>query len=147
MQLARTLAAALLLAPLCACRSGAEVEDVEFTRVRAGQVSPISEAKNTVARSFVEWQAFCGDRDQGMWAIGTGIDWSKQMLIAVAIGSRPSGGYAVEIDRVYRKGSHWEVHARESRPGQGTLQTAMLTAPFDCVVTANYPGKVVFKVE
>lgn len=135
----------LLLASACHMRS--EPVQVDCKHLVSGQLGMRPEAKNAVLRGFVEWQIFC--EDQGMWGLvqDKDIDWSKRMLIAVSLGSRPSGGYGVEIDRVESQGSHWVVHARETRPAPGSMQPAMLTTPFDCVSTPRFDGKVDFSIE
>lgn len=144
MQLARSLAL-VGLALAGSCRTTAHRTEIGFERVHADRLCGILEAKNAVARSFAEWQAFWPSED--MWTFALDVDWSKHMLIAVALGSRPSAGYSVEIDRVYQQGSHWEVHARETRPGPDLLQAAVVTTPYDCVLAPRFEGRVVFNVE
>ena len=139
------------------CRSTSVPIEVAFERVQSGQMGFGGkgglglEARNAVVRDLAEWRAFCADDvlgdDESAWSLVKSVDWSRNMVIAVNLGSRPSGGYAVAIDRVMRKGSHWIVHARETRPAPGSLQTAMLTSPFDCVATPRFEGKVEFVVE
>ena len=144
---ATTTFSILLVALVSACQSSSQQDEISFERALSGQVGLSSEAKNAVVRSPEEWRALCSGSAPGIAAPVANIDWSKRMLIAVSLGSRPSGGYAVEIKRVYRQGSHWIVHARETRPGPDSMQTAMITAPFDCVATPRFEGRVVFTVE
>src|SRR5690349_624117 len=92
------LASALAcLALLGACRAPAVMTPITFEREGAGQIGPVAEAKNIVARSAEEWRAICHGSSPGLQVALDDFDWSKRMLIAVALGSRPSGGYAVEI--------------------------------------------------
>lgn len=137
----------VVLALVAGCRTPAQESEVAFERALSGQLGLSLEAKNAVVKSAEEWRALFSANGPDMKAPPVDIDWSKRMLIAVSLGSRPSGGYAVEIDRIVRQGEHWVVHARESRPAAGSLQTTMITAPFDCVSTARYEGKVDFTVE
>ena len=130
-----------------ACHSTGSNTDVPFERVLSGQLGLSQEPKNAVVKSAEEWRALFRTSGPGLEPPPVDIDWSKQMLIAVSLGSRPSGGYAVAIDSLSLKDSHWIVHARESRPAKDSLQTAMITAPFDCVATARFDGTVDFIVE
>lgn len=139
--------ALLMLCTALACRATEEQPDIAFERAFGGQVSSILEPKNFVARSPEQWRAAYRPALLGAELEPRDFDWEKRMLIAVAIGSRPSGGYAVEIQRVQRKNSHWVVFAKETRPEAGSFQTAMITSPFDCIATPRFDGEVVFVVE
>lgn len=130
-----------------ACRSTPAGEEVPFQRVYSGPLGVSHEAKNAVVRSEEEWRALWSAGGPGMVAPPLSIDWSNRMLIAVALGSRPSGGFAVTIERIALVGSRLSVHARESRPAPDSLQITMVTAPFDCVSVPKSDGRVVFTVE
>jgi hypothetical protein len=130
-----------------ACRSTPESSQIAFEHALRGQLGFSLEAKNAVVKSAEEWRALCNTNSAGLAAPAASIDWSKQMLITVSLGSRPSGGYSVEIDRVTQQGSLWIVHAHESRPAEGSMQTQMITSPFDCVSTPRFEGRIVFSVE
>src|SRR5687767_7396644 len=75
MQAAHPAAICTLLS-LCACQTTDEAAPIEFERLVAGQIGLGPEAKNAVVRSFVEWQVFCGDQDQGLWGAALDVDWS-----------------------------------------------------------------------
>ena len=139
--------ALILVSCTLGCRSTEQEADVSFKRIFGGQVSSIQEPKNLVARNAEQWRAFYRPMVLGAELEPPDFDWEKRMLIAVAIGTRPSGGFAVEIQRVAREGSRWVVHARETRPQPGSLQTTMITSPFDCIATPRFDGEVVFVVE
>ncbi len=130
-----------------ACHSPVANSEVAFERVLSGQLGLSQEPKNAVVKSAEEWHALFRASGPGVEPPPIDIDWSRKMLIAVSLGSRPSGGYAVVIDGLTLKDSHWIVHARESRPAKDSLQTTMITAPFDCVATARFDGQVDFVVE
>jgi hypothetical protein len=138
---------ALALLSCAACRSTTPTTEVPFERQMTGQLGLAPEAKNLVARSEEEWRAFCRPNSPGVEDALREFDWSSNMLIAVALGSRPSGGFAVAIHSIEQDGERWIVHAHETRPAPGSLQTQMLTSPFDCVSTRRFDGSVVFTFE
>ncbi|HUR28501.1 MAG TPA: protease complex subunit PrcB family protein [Planctomycetota bacterium] len=143
-----SLPSAVLALLFCGgCRAPATPAKVAFERQMTGQLGLALEAKNLVARSAEEWRAFCRPNAPGVEDALRDFDWSANMLIAVALGSRPSGGYAVEIESVEQDGARWVVHARETRPTPGSLQTQMVTSPFDCVSTRRFDGNVMFRFE
>ena len=139
--------ALLTLALAAACHAPGVESEIAFERQAAGQIGMVLEAKNMVVKSAEEWRACSHPTAPGSATDLKDFDWSKHMLIAVALGSRPSGGYGIEIDHVVSKGSYWLVHARETRPATGSLQTQMLTSPFDCVSTPRFEGTFVFVIE
>jgi hypothetical protein len=146
MQLALPIALLCLVTAL-GCRSTDEQPDISFQRAFGGQVSSMEQPKNVVARSSDQWHAFYRPLTPGAELEPPNFDWDKRMLIAVALGTRPSGGYAVEIVRVSRTRKRWIVHARETKPQPGSFQTTMITSPFDCIATPRFDGEVLFIVE
>jgi hypothetical protein len=129
------------------CRSNPADGEVAFTRKFSGPIGVADEAKNAVVKSQEEWRALWAAGGPGRVAPPVELDWSKSMLIAVALGSRPSGGFSVVIEKVTREGSRLFVTARETRPAPDSMQTTMVTAPFDCVELPRFEGRVVFTVE
>ncbi|NUO64387.1 MAG: protease complex subunit PrcB family protein [Gemmatimonadaceae bacterium] len=72
------------------------------------------------------------------------IDFATEMVIVAAMGTRPTGGFAIRIDRVARRANTVWVEVTSSSPGSGCMTSASLTAPVDLVVTQKTTGKVVF---
>lgn len=146
--LARVLAPLVVLAAITACCSPPKSEEVAFTPVLEGPVCAQSTPTQFVARSQEEWLSrWSGPAlTVGEKARTPDIDWKSQMLVCVALGTRPSGGYAVHIEKIERAGAALVVHAREEKPAPGSIQTRMLTTPFSCVATARFDGEVRFDV-
>lgn len=73
-----------------------------------------------------------------------GIDWSKHMLVVVAAGAKPTGGYKVDIVQVTRADGvltvHWKLHA----PKPGDIVTMAFTHPAQVVLIEQVPDQVVF---
>ena len=73
-------------------------------------------------------------------ALGAGqrppVDFSRDVVIAVAAGQRPSGGHAIAVERVARAGAGMVVEVVETVPGPGCWTTQQLTRPVDVVVVA-----------
>jgi hypothetical protein len=72
------------------------------------------------------------------------IDFSTEMVLVAAMGTRPSGGWSIRIDRVARRANTVWVAVTLQQPGAGCLSTAALTAPVDVVVIQRMDGKVVW---
>jgi hypothetical protein len=61
------------------------------------------------------------------------VDFAQHMLIAVALGTRPSGGFGVKVRSVASRGERLEVAVVESCPAPGAMVTQSLTQPVEVV--------------
>ena len=84
-------------------------------------------------------------RDDGAYArfwagLGAGerpsVDFTRDVVIAVAAGQRSTGGHAIAVERVVRAGAGLAVEVVETVPGPGCATTQQLTQPVDVVVVA-----------
>ena len=57
------------------------------------------------------------------------IDFSKEMLLVAAMGTRNTGGYTIEIEAVDRDSASITASVRKRSPGKSCGTTAALTAP------------------
>ena len=82
-------------------------------------------------------------RDQGTWSqfwseLGAGVrpevDFSQDLVIAVASGERTSGGHDIQVQSVTRAGGELRIEVLETSPGAGCITTTALTQPVDVVV-------------
>jgi hypothetical protein len=73
-------------------------------------------------------------------ALGAGqrpaVDFTRDVVIAVAAGQRPTGGHAIAVERVARAGKSMTVQVVETVPGPGCWTTQQITQPVDVVVVA-----------
>lgn len=58
------------------------------------------------------------------------VDFSKEMVIAVSLGARNSGGYSVSITSIVDDGTNVVVTYKETKPNPGGVYTAAITHPF-----------------
>ena len=56
-----------------------------------------------------------------------------RLFIAVFAGAKRTGGFAVQVERVSRKGDRLEIHARFAEPPKDALVTQVLTSPAQLV--------------
>ena len=64
------------------------------------------------------------------------VDFTRDVVIAVAAGQRQTGGYAIAVQRVARAGMAMTVDVVETAPGPGCWTTQQITQPVDVVVVA-----------
>lgn len=61
------------------------------------------------------------------------VDFSRHMIIAVATGSRPTGGFGIAVRSVATRGDTLEVRVVETCPPRGAMVIMVLTQPVSVV--------------
>lgn len=72
------------------------------------------------------------------------VDFAKEMVIAVFMGEKPTGGYSIEIERIVEREETWEVHVQETAPGPNDGVIEALTQPYHMVRTPRTEKEVTF---
>ncbi len=75
------------------------------------------------------------------------VDFTREMVLCVAIGQRPTGGYGVRITRTHLEGGELHVEVHETRPPQGAIVPMVLSQPYEMVRVPRFDGAVVFDVK
>jgi hypothetical protein len=101
-----------------------------------GPMSQVDSARQAVARSAAEWSTLwsqhAGDRTR------PAVDFSKEMVVAVFLGTRPTAGFSVEVVGARQEGATLIVSYRESRPQPGAVAAQVLTSPFHLVAVPKH---------
>ncbi|MGV7643070.1 protease complex subunit PrcB family protein, partial [Mycobacterium kansasii] len=71
--------------------------------LNTNMMSGVSRPEQVVARTEPEWRALWERHAPGRTP--PAVDFSKNMVVAVFLGSRPSGGYQVQITGVRTQGT------------------------------------------
>jgi hypothetical protein len=108
----------------------------------AGQSTEIKEKLCVVVRSPQEWGSLWNKHTGGKADSRPAVDFSKEMVVAVFLGERNTGGYKVDItlmaDPIEPK-THLVVFYREIQPESGSFNTEMISEPFVMVKIARKP--------
>jgi PrcB C-terminal len=114
--------------------AGSKVKSV--LREWGGTSSGVTERSQRVVRTQAEWER--------LWAqvhavqvpppAAPKIDWSREMVLAVFMGERNSGGYRVAIRGVKPGEKEIVVEVEEAGPPPGAITTEALTQPYQLVV-------------
>jgi hypothetical protein len=109
--------------------------DISFQTVAKGSRSGVREPLQMVIRSQAEWDT--------LWkrhvSIETNlppapaIDFNKEIVIAVFLGEKPTGGYDVEIIRAEQRDGALVIHYREKSPPSAGIVIQSLTQPFHII--------------
>ena len=111
---------------------------LDLRRIGQWTRTGIGESRRLVIRDANGWAQFwselgVGDRPS--------VDFNQDVVVAVAAGQRPTGGYEIAIDRVTQSAGQLTVEVVERTPGPNCMTTASMTQPVDVVVVPAADAK------
>ena len=106
-------------------------------------MSAIDEPRQVTIRSAAEWGALW--KENGGTAPLPAVDFSREIVVGVFLGTRPTAGYGVEIIRVVGNSGALAVEYVETRPSRDTITAQILTAPYHLAAIPKGEGVVTFK--
>jgi hypothetical protein len=106
---------------------------LQIRRIGQWSASTIATPERLVIRDEQSWAAFWNR----LGAFNRpAVDFTRDVVIAVASGQRSSGGYEIAIQRVTRTGNAVSIDVVETTPGPNCVTTQTLTQPIDVIVVA-----------
>ena len=75
------------------------------------------------------------------------VDFEKETVLFVALGSKPTGGHKVEIAEVLKVADKTEALVKIRAPQPGGFSIQALTAPYHVVAIPKVKGPVTFRKE
>lgn len=111
--------------------SATGASDVEIRRIGRWVSSGIRGGRRLVIRDQATWAHFWSELGAG---VRPEVNFGRDLVIAVALGQRPSGGHDIAVQRVTRTGGQLRISVVETSPGPGCMTTAALTQPVDVVM-------------
>jgi hypothetical protein len=113
-----------------------------FTTVAKGDASEQQTARQVTIRTPAEWKALWKEHSP------TGkmpeVDFNKEMVVGIFLGTKPSAGHEVEIVGVRTEEKDLIVEYVQKQPGRGTLAAQILTEPYHLVSVPKHAGTVKF---
>jgi len=104
---------------------------LEVRRVGQWTRTGVAEARRLVIRDANAWAEFWSE-------LGVGerpeVDFTRDLVVAVAAGQRPTGGHEIAVEKVARNDGVLTISVLETSPGPNCMTTAALTQPVDVVV-------------
>ena len=108
-----------------------------------GSRSAITEPTEMAARTPAEWGALW--KRHGGAEPAAAVDFANAMVVAVFLGTRPTGGYSVEILAVRREAGAVIIEYAERVPSADVIVTQALTSPFHIVAMPKQEGALRFR--
>ncbi len=135
-KLARFLSFLLPLGVLSLAPAGA-AERVPFVTIDQGFRSGVRERKFLVIKNEAEWKKLWQTHAQPQVPAKElpPVDFDKEMVVAVFLGEKPTGGYKAEITAIEedREKGQLRIVTRESKPPTGSIAIQALTQPYHIV--------------
>lgn len=133
---------ALLMA---ACSSPTEPEALDFQRLSTTASSfanntTLSQRERLVIRDNAAWIAFWTrmNANHQPEPFRPAVDFSKEMIVAVAMGERESGGYQITMPSARVEAGSLIVDVLSRSPGPTCVVTAAITQPVDLARVQRY---------
>ena len=108
-----------------------------------GDQSNVDDAKQATARTVAEWNTLwrqhSPDRDQPR------VDFGRDMVVGVFLGSRTTAGFSVEIVSALVEQGILVVRFRETRPPSDRIVAQVITSPYQLVAVPRHGGNVRFE--
>jgi hypothetical protein len=111
--------------------------------IAQGTHSGIEDAREAVVRTQAEWLALWKAHGQG--EPPASVNFGKEMVAAVFLGTRATGGYSVQIAGTTREKDTLVIDYVEQRPAGDVIVTQALTSPFHIVRLPVHDGPVRFR--
>jgi hypothetical protein len=112
--------------------------NLEIRRLGEWSHTGVREARRMVIQEANTWAEFWSE-------LGVGdrpaVDFTRDIVIAVAAGERPSGGYEIAVNQVTQTNGELRVEVRETTPGPNCRSSSGLTQPVDVVVVQGIKPK------
>jgi hypothetical protein len=116
----------------------------DMKAIESSQSSGVERERQAVARTQDAWLALWKEH-AGAGRPAPRVDFASRMVVAVFLGSRPTGGYAVEIVGTRPEGAALVVEWRERAPDRRDITAQVLTAPAQLVEMPAHQGEIRFE--
>jgi len=108
-----------------------------------GDQSNVDEPRQVAVRTAAEWKTLwrrhSPDRDQPR------VDFARDMVLGVFLGSRATAGFSVEIVSALVEQGVLVVRFRETRPQSDRIVAQVVTSPYHLVAVPRHSGEVRFE--
>src|SRR5580765_4838943 len=98
----------------------------ELRTVGKGPVSAIEQPRQVTVRLAADWEKLW--KENGANAPLPAVDFSREMVVGVFLGRRPTAGYGVETVRAIGNSSALVVEYVETAPSRDSITAQILTA-------------------
>lgn len=115
---------------------------VETVVTRANQA--IREPRRQLVETQAEWEAVWAESSADVLPQppAPAVDLSDHVLVVLAMGGRPTGGYSISAESLSQRGADLWLTVVERSPGPGCIVTQATTAPLTVVLVPRTGGQL-----
>jgi hypothetical protein len=135
---------------LTAFNSSAEdvPKEKPWREVAKGVYSDIEEPVKRVFRNEGEWKKWWTEQMTNSDAKDAPkVDFSKELVIVAAMGTKPTSGYKIDCTAITRKGEVLTAVFTTQKPGLDDMLLQALTAPYVVIAVPLHAGEVVIEIK
>jgi hypothetical protein len=114
-----------------------------MTTIEKGADSAVDDARQVTARTQAEWAKVW--RAHAFERAAPKVDFTRDMVVGVFMGSRPTAGFDVAIVGTREDKGVLMVQYRETKPGRDKMTAQILTSPYHLVTIPRFNGDVKFE--
>jgi hypothetical protein len=132
----------IMVFPACQLRKAATLHEcvndmvqLKITSLSCGSFCGIEYAGDIIITSGEDWANLWEKVHLGIYPKKQlpQVDFSRETVLAVFMGTRSTGGYSIEITRAHKKNGVINAVVETSSPAPGDLVTTVITQPFHIV--------------
>jgi PrcB C-terminal len=113
------------------------------TTIDKGSQSRVDDRRQVVVRTDAEWARLWTQHNPDRPR--PAVDFSKQMVVGVFMGSRNTAGFSVEILSATDENGVLTVRYRETVPAKGAITAQVITSPYQLVTVPRTEATVKFE--
>jgi hypothetical protein len=133
----------LLLAGLALGQGGFGQSSIRWSGFKSGDHSNIRTARTLVINNEAEFQRYWLEHTGERTAPSSDIRWGQEMLVAIHLGERRSGGFSVRVERVERVRPN-EVRVSYVERTPSGVATTVIISPWEIIRMERVPGQITF---
>jgi hypothetical protein len=128
----------LAMSTYSACVLAEDSRDIAFTNLQQGWKSGVAHTSIVQIYDKSSWEELWLTRDHGgVTGELPPVNFDTHFVVAFYLGSRPSGGYSVEINRIVASTGTATLHVTETTPGKRCVVITAVATPYHYVAVAT----------
>ena len=120
---------------LVSCLGATPAQNQGFRAIAKGAFGGLQEPTQQVIKDKAAWEKLWAKHAAGLKTVEKPpeIDFSKEMVVVVAMGRQNTGGYRIQITHVEPVAGKLRISVLKTTPPPGGMAIQVLTAPFEMV--------------